>query len=171
VVVWFQIAGVVLAGLLLAGILRVRGPGITRGLQAIPPAASVLALALFWVNVWPAAKSYIDLWRASRHTPASAASISPGVVNGLNEGFLEWARAHLRAGETFALAPEQSTGTLLYQWATYRLAPHQLAVPAAADAIVFYGAGAKDLRRARPGFSAPLLYAPGFGIAWRRHAR
>jgi hypothetical protein len=93
---------------------------------------------------------------------------------GINEPFLNWARAKLsqaHAKATFWLIPNTArSGPLIYQWSTYRLLPgRETDRQESANWLVFNGVDPAQVPYDRAAFGHPIMFAPGFALAERRH--
>ena len=96
----------------------------------------------------------------------------PGRRLGLNVGYIEWVRARIPAKQTYYVTPHrQDRARIVTGWLTFRLLPGlRVGSPRAADWLVVYRGRSDVAPAAARAFGPVLWFAPGYGIARRRHA-
>jgi hypothetical protein len=171
-VLLLQVLGVLAGALVISAFVR----GDSRGLRPDPPAIAIVAAIagciLFWGQAWSVGSELNGERKHLAATRAFDAFVAPGVSQGQNVRFLEWARKRMPRGDTFAIMPadmwQQADMFIPYQWSTYQLSPHRSVAPQDADWLVFYGTAPEALDYDRRAFDPPVKYGPGFALA-RRH--
>ena len=160
------------AAALLAGLLggRLTRAHFERGLMLT---AVALALVLVGNNAWSTSTHLLDVREANAKLTGQAATTAGGRHIGVQADFVEWARSHLRPGDSYYLMPSgyAKAGEGSYQWTTFRLLPHVSTTrQEEADVLVFYGVRPRATGYDRGDFEAPVLFSPEFAIARRRSA-
>ena len=167
-----DVVGVLFAGAVIAGYLRVPG-GRAAGIGVAIVAVTAL---LFLDNGSGLLRSFPDSISANEaltpaqveDAPAAAVSSTPNIA------FFNWAHARIvssGATETFWVPPQALVDSFLQQWTSYALFPAiQENAVQHAQWIVFDGVSPAQVSYPASEFSPPVTFQPNFAIAERVHA-
>ena len=119
-----------------------------------------------------AGRTFTNDWSDGSGRSAEETQVLPGRRLGLNVGYIEWVRARIPAKQTYYVTPHrQDRARIVTGWLTFRLLPGlRVGSPRAADWLVVYRGRSDVAPAAARAFGPVLWFAPGYGIARRRHA-
>ena len=179
----FAVAGVTVGALLQAGVgAGASAPGerprgffrrIASWLRphagGLAVAVAVIAAAMFWTQTWAFWVDRSTERRSHANLSAQAAAYADISLGGASKPFLEFVRARLKPGETYAIAPAKALADVtVKQWTSYVLVPNLLSDEEHADAIVIYSREPRSVDYDRKRFPVLEEFQRGYAIALRR---